>query len=71
MAYQVSLEFPGSMEEMGPRGTKDLSEHPALRALQDLKEVREQKGSRPRPRSLRKTGNSARGVVLMMEETMD
>ena len=71
MAYQVSLEFPDSMEEMGPKGTRDLSEHSALRALQDPKAVREQKGSRPRPKSLRKTGNNARGVVLVMEETMD
>jgi len=57
------------MEEMGPRGPEDLSEHPALRALQGLKEVREQRASRPRP--LRKTGNNVRGIILVMEETMD
>lgn len=57
------------MEEMGPRGPEDLSDHPALRALQGLKEVREQRASRPRP--LRKTGNNVRGIILVMEETMD
>jgi len=67
--YQESPECPGSVEEMGSRETVDLWDHRALRALQGLKEVREQKVSRPRP--LRKTGNNVRGIVLMMEETMD
>ena len=67
-AFQVSPECLGSMEEMGTRETKDLSEHPAQRALQDLKEVKEEKGSKPRP--LRKTGNNVRGIILVMEETM-
>ena len=77
MAFQVSPEFPGYTEEMGPRATKDLWEHPVKWALKGLKEakgpwahlerwaLKEPRATRekrvPQAWSLRGTGNSASG----------
>ena len=68
------MEETEKMAEMGEREKEELREHQEewdLRVHQELKEKQVPKEN-PVPRSpIRKTGNSARGKILMMGETMD
>ena len=69
MACLVSLGYPGSTEEMGPRATVGPREPPVkldLRALKGPKVLKENR----MPRLLRETGNNVRGEALMMGGTM-
>ena len=58
----MSLGYPGSTEEMGPKATEGLWEHPAKRDLRVLEGPREPKANRV-PRPLRETGNNVRGRI--------
>ena len=72
LVFQVFLGYLGLMEEMEPRATKDLWEHPAKWDLKDPtgpKATRAQKANKL-PRSLIETGNNVRGRILMLEKIM-